>query len=145
MKSKDRIAGEPGTEMPLIDPCFADENACLAFLAEEKWKSGFLCRKCGHDNYCQGKKPYSRRCTRCKSEESATAHTAFHRCKIPLTEAFGIARLVCDDPHISTYEISRITDKRQMTCWKFKTKIQECLHDEVKAQSLKKMFKNSFL
>jgi len=107
------------------DTIFADEEACLALLAEEKWRNGFVCRKCGHDNFCHGKKPFSRRCTRCKTEESATAHTAFHRCKIPLVEAFQIAFVICSNPEISTYEISRMTEIRQMTCWKFKSKIQE--------------------
>ena len=28
------------------------------FLAELKWKEGFICRKCGNTNYCPGKTPY---------------------------------------------------------------------------------------
>lgn len=119
--------------------CFNDETACLKFLSEEKWANGFVCRKCGHTNYCQGKKPFSKRCTRCKTEESATAHTIFHRCKIPLVEAFEMARMVCIDPGVSTYEISRQSEIRQMTCWKFKSKIQECLNDPDKASGLKRM------
>lgn len=123
------------------DAVFADEEACLAVLAEEKWRNGFVCRKCGNDNFCHGKKSHSRRCTRCKTEESATAHTAFHRCKIPLVEAFKIAFVICSNPDISTYEISRMTEIRQMTCWKFKSKIQECLLDESKSKSLKMILK----
>lgn len=106
---------------------FDSEEKCLEYIAEEKWKQGFVCRKCGHTNYCRGRKPSSRRCTRCKSEESATAHTIFHRCRIPLTEAFKIAYLVCEDPRISSYEISRELDRRQMTCWKFKKKVIDCI------------------
>jgi hypothetical protein len=113
------------------------ELAILQVLADYKWADGFVCRKCGHDHYCAGKKPYSRRCTKCKTEESATAHTVFHRCRIPLTEAVKLAETVCKQPDISTYEISRIFDKRQMTCWKFKTRIMECLTDEHKASLLK--------
>ena len=106
---------------------FADEERCLAFIAGEKWKDGFVCRKCGHTNYCAGKKPYSRRCTRCKHEESATAHTIFHGCHIPVTEAMQIAYAVCGNPEISSYELARRLDRRQMTCWKFKKKIMECI------------------
>lgn len=128
-----------GGEGNFSQDCFGDEFSCLKFLAEEKWANGFECRKCGHTNYCQGKKPYSRRCTRCKSEESATAHTVFHRCKIPLVEAFEMARLVCSDPAVSTYEISRKSDIRQMTCWKFKSKIQECLSKPDKAAGIRRL------
>jgi two-component system, sensor histidine kinase LadS len=122
-----------------MQECFPDENSCLEFLAEFKWKHGFTCRKCGHENYCKGKRPFSRRCTRCKTEESATAHTIFHRCKIPLSEAFRLAQVVCVNPAISSYEISRLFEIRQMTCWKFKTRILECLTDAEKSKAIKAM------
>lgn len=103
------------------------DEVYLKLLADQKWADGFACRKCGHTNYCKGKKPYSRRCTRCKTEESATAHTIFHGCKMPLTEAVELAMKVCSNPQVSSYELSRKMDRRQMTCWKFKVKILECL------------------
>jgi len=106
---------------------FKDDLRCLELLSREKWKNGYECRKCGNTNYCQGKTPYSRRCTRCKHDESASAHTIFHRCKIPLHDAFRIAYEVCCSPDISSYELSRMLDTRQMTCWKFKKKISECV------------------
>lgn len=110
-----------------FDTHYSTHEACLRFLAESKWRDGFVCRHCGHTNYCEGKTPYSRRCTRCKREESATAHTIFHRCRIHLPDAFRITYLVCGDAEISTYELSRRLNLRQMTCWKFKKKISECL------------------
>ena len=100
---------------------FSTDEDCLKFLAEKKWASGFVCQKCGNTNYCKGKTPFARRCTRCKKEESATANTIFHRCHIPITEAFRIVYLVCHDPAVSTYELSRLLDLRQMTCWKLKS------------------------
>ncbi|MBN2174601.1 MAG: transposase, partial [Bacteroidales bacterium] len=106
---------------------FSTDEKCLEFLADGKWKEGFVCRKCGHTNFCKGKKPFSRRCTKCKTEESATAHTVFHKCKIPLAEAFKITFLVCHNPEISTQQISERIHIRQMTCWKFKKKITDCI------------------
>ena len=108
---------------------FSTEEKCYKFLAEEKWKDGFICRKCGHTNYCKGRKLYSRRCTKCKTDESATAHTAFHKCKFPITEAFKVTYLVCNTPEISSYELSRKINIRQMTCWKFKKRITECIDE----------------
>lgn len=110
-----------------FESTFDSEEKCLKFLSEEKWKDGYICRKCGHTNFCKGKKPFSRRCTKCKTEESATAHTAFHKCKFPLTEAFKITYLVCHNPDISSSKISEKLNLRQMTCWKFKKKIMECI------------------
>ncbi|MCF8218622.1 MAG: transposase [Bacteroidales bacterium] len=108
---------------------FSTEEACLKFLAEYKWKDGFKCKKCGHTNYCKGKNPHSRRCTRCKSEESATAHTMFHRCRINLPDAFKITFLVCNNPQISINELSQEINLRQMTCWRLKTRIMDCIEN----------------
>ena len=105
---------------------FSSEGDCLAFLASVKWSDGFSCRKCGHENYCAGKTPSSRRCTRCKHDESATAHTPFHGCRMPLDLAFRIAFEVCCQPDISTYKLAEVYRTRQMTCWKLKKKIIEC-------------------
>jgi len=106
---------------------FEYEDDYLELIADLKWADGYTCRKCCHTNYCKGKSPYSRRCTRCKHEESATSHTIFHRCHIPLKEAFRIISLVCSDPEISTYELSREINLRQMTCWKLKNKLIQCI------------------
>lgn len=124
---------------------FPTDERCLEFLAGKKWENGFICRKCGQTNYCKGKKPYSKRCTKCKSEESATAHTAFHKCKLPLTKAFKITYMVCNDPDISTYKLSDKFNIRQMTCWKFKKKIIDCINqrgdiDIFEKEALKKKF-----
>jgi len=106
---------------------FSNEEECLKFLSEEKWANGYTCKKCGHTNHCKGKSPYSRRCTRCKHEESAMANTIFHRCHIPIAEAFRIVYMVCHDPSVSTYKLSREVDLRQMTCWKLKNRLMECV------------------
>jgi DNA-directed RNA polymerase subunit RPC12/RpoP len=106
---------------------FSNEEACLKFVADKKWETGFVCKKCGNKNFCKGKTLHSRRCTRCKTDESAIAHTIFHRCHIPITEAFRIVYLVCHDPEVSTYELSRLVDLRQMTCWKLKARLTECV------------------
>jgi hypothetical protein len=108
---------------------FNNEEKCLAFLAEEKWKDGYKCRHCGHTKYCSGKTPFARRCTKCKREESATSHTMFHRCKIHLPDAFRLAHLVCSSPSISTAELSETLNLRQMTCWSFKKKVTQCIEN----------------
>jgi len=118
---------------------FSDDEACLKLLAGIKWENGFVCRKCGHTNYCKGKTPYSRRCTRCKTEESVTAHTLFHHCRIPMSKAFEIAFLVCNKPDISSYEISKKIEMRHMTCYGFQKKILNCRDSSGSNKLLKKI------
>jgi two-component system, sensor histidine kinase LadS len=111
-----------------LEELFQSDEKCFEFLADLKWSEGFLCRKCGNDNSCPGKTPYSRRCTKCKAEESATNGTIFHNCKFPVSKAFYIAYNVCKSKEdLSTYEYARRLSLRQMTCWNFKTKIQHAL------------------
>ena len=113
-----------------LDELFHKDEKCLEFLAELKWSNGFECRKCGNTNHCQGKTAHSRRCTKCKTEESATTGTIFHNCKFPVSKAFYIAYNVCKGKEdVSTYEYARRLSLRQMTCWNFKTKIKRALEE----------------
>ncbi len=111
-----------------LEELFGSDDKCHEFLAEVKWGNGFVCRKCGNVNHCPGKTPHSRRCTKCKTEESSSAGTIFHNCKFPISKAFYIAYNVCKGKEdLSTYEYARRLALRQMTCWNFKTKIQQAL------------------
>lgn len=107
---------------------FNNEESCLNYISTLKWENGFTCRKCGNNNYCAGKTPYSRRCTRCKNEESAIAHTIFHNCKFDINKAFFIVYHVSsNEESSSSYDFAKQLDVRQMTCWKFKKKINDSL------------------
>jgi hypothetical protein len=113
-----------------LEELFSSDEKCMEFLSAVKWSNGFICRKCGNTNFCSGKTPHSRRCTKCKTEESAAAGTIFHNCKFPVSKAFYIAYNVCKGKEdLSTYEFARRLSLRQMTCWNFKTKIQHAVNE----------------
>jgi hypothetical protein len=122
-----------------LNELFHSDGKCLEFLAGLKWSEGFVCRKCGHDNYCPGKTPFSRRCTKCKSEESAAAGTIFHNCKFPISKAFYIAYNICKGREMSSYEFARRLSLRQMTCWNFKSKIQHALQQMISLSESEKV------
>ena len=112
----------------LANQLFNDNEKTLKFIADAKWEYGFVCRKCDQTNYCEGKSPSSRRCTRCKTEESATAHTLFHNIKFPINKAFYIAYNVCvEGKEFSSYDYSDKLELNQMTCWKFRKRIKDCV------------------
>ncbi len=115
-------------EPEFIESLCNDNDKALQFLADVKWENGFVCRKCGHTNFCVGKTVASRRCTRCKKEESATANTIFHNCKFSINKAFYIVYTVCFEKRkISANELSGELELNPMTCWKFRKKIKECV------------------
>ena len=111
-----------------LEAMFQSDEKCFEFLATLKWAEGFVCKKCGNTNSCPGKEPFSRRCTKCKSKETATNGTIFHGVKFPISKAFYIAYNVCKGKEdISSYEFGRRLSLRQMTCWNFKSKIEHAL------------------
>lgn len=122
MLFKNEISPEFASEL------FQDSEKTLQFIAGIKWEHGYTCRNCGHTNFCDGKSPASRRCTRCKKEESATANTIFHNIKFPVNKAFYIAYNVCVlGNDFSSYNYSDQLELNQMTCWKFRKRIQNCM------------------
>jgi hypothetical protein len=107
---------------------FATDNQCLAYLAAEKWKNGYVCPKCGHTHYCAGGSQYSRQCTRCKHTDSPTAGTLFHKVKFPLVKAFYIVYFVATSKKgIASTELSRKLELGQKTCWYFKRKVMKAM------------------
>jgi hypothetical protein len=94
---------------------FPDDTSCYQYLSDIKRASGYVCKKCGHTNHCKGKKPYSRRCTRCKYDESPTSGTLFDKCKFSFHIAFHIVfKLSTKKKGMSSMELYEYTrmDKR---------------------------------
>ncbi len=103
---------------------FPDDNACLAYLAEQKWAGGYVCPRCGHTKCCAGNKEYSRQCTRCNHIGSPTSGTLFHQLKFSPLKAFYIVYYVSTNKKgITSTELSRKLGLRQKTCWLFKQKV----------------------
>ena len=107
---------------------YPDKDACLAYLANLKWADGYQCRKCGHEKFCDGREPHSRRCTKCRYVESATAYTLLQKCKFSIIKAFYAVFLIyTHQGNYSSQELSRVLDLRQGTCWSFSQKVLEAM------------------
>ena len=107
---------------------YPDKDACLSYLAELKWAKGYQCRRCGHEKYCDGREPHSRRCTRCRYVESATAYTLLQKCKFSIVKAFyAVFLLHTHGGNYSSQELSRVLSLRQGTCWSFSQKVVEAI------------------
>jgi predicted RNA-binding Zn-ribbon protein involved in translation (DUF1610 family) len=107
---------------------FPDDNACLDYLAELKWSSGFVCPQCGNTKSCNGHKPHIKQCTKCHHLVSPTSGTLFHKVKFSLQKAFYIIYYVSTNAKgISSTELSRKLGLRQKTCWGFKRKVMHAM------------------
>ena len=108
---------------------FQSEDDCFAYLAAIKWKDNqYVCRKCGNTTFHKGRSPYSRRCNRCKYDESVTAGTIFHRLKFSILTAFQIIQLmVTSNKGITSVELSQQFGITQTTSLMFKYKVQSVM------------------
>ena len=112
---------------------YPDRETCFKFLSELKWANGYSCKKCGNINYLSGHLPYSRRCTKCRYEESVIAYTIFQNTKIPITKSFYMLFLIYSSKgSITSNKLSEILEIRQSTCWSYRDKIKKVMEDRKK-------------
>ena len=105
-----------------------DED-CYKLLSKIKWPGRqFICAKCGNTTYHKGRSLYSRRCNRCKYDESVTAGTMFNKLKFPILTAFKIVyRMATTDTGNSSKALAEEFGIQKNTCLAFKHKIQQAM------------------
>ncbi len=106
---------------------FENDDACLSFLSELKWKNGFECRKCKFKRYSNINIPFVRKCKLCKYEESATAYTLFNNIKFPIQKALYLAYAGYTFKDLNVNKISEELELRTATCYAFVKKIHETI------------------
>ena len=121
-----------GRSLARFNDCFKSDDDCYKYISCLKWdEEEFVCKKCGNTHYCKGHLPYSRRCTRCKYDESPTAGTMFEKLKFSVHTAFHIVFDLCRlGDGASSSMLSKKYGIRQKTIWEFKRKIQLALNGQ---------------
>ncbi|MBE7447265.1 MAG: IS1595 family transposase [Planctomycetia bacterium] len=117
-----------GISIEQFNKSFRTEDDCRQYLFDMKWQQGYKCRDCGSVKSYKGKTQFHLRCQYCGYDESVTANTIFHKLKIPLLKAFGMAfRIAVRKKGMSTVELSREFSINQKSAWLFKRKAQEAM------------------
>jgi hypothetical protein len=113
---------------------FKEDLDCYEYLSLVKWEAGYRCRKCDYEKYCKGEKPFSRRCLKCKYDESSTSNTMFDKLKFSILIAFHIVfKIATKKKGMSSLELSHEFELRQKTCWFFKQKVQQVMKSSMKS------------
>lgn len=113
---------------------YPDDESCLRFLAEIKWKENFCCRRCNHTHHSLGRSPHSRRCSKCGYDESVTAYTLLQNTRLPINKAFYMIFLVYSSKgSISSHKLAEILSIRQSTCWSYSAKIKKAMKEHRKS------------
>jgi len=112
---------------------FKCEDDCRQYLFDLKWKDGYRCRNYNCQKSCKGKTRFHLRCTHCGYDQSVTAHTMFHKLKLPLLKAFGNNfRIAVRKKGMSTMELASEYGINQKSSWLFKRKAQETMKSSEK-------------
>ena len=97
---------------------FQTEEACEAYLFEQRWPDGFICPKCGGTGCYQlrGRREYV--CKHCHRQSSVTAGTVLHRTHLPLTIWFWTIYLAAHDKRgISAMQLSSELEIAYSSAW----------------------------
>jgi len=126
MKARDKFIGVNSIKFYYR---FASDKDCYRYLHDIKWADEvYTCPRCGNHTYNKGRAPFSRRCTKCKHDESVTAGTMFDKIKFPIRFAFHIAfKISTKKKGMSSLELAEEFELRQKTCWSFKWKVQQAM------------------
>lgn len=104
---------------------FGTKTLCLSYLASRKWVNGYKCRKCDCLESIKGKQESSRRCKKCGYDESATAHTLFHKLKFGIENAFEMMyEISTSKKGVNSIWLAERIGVQQNTAWFFRQKVQ---------------------
>lgn len=108
---------------------FPDERSCFEYVIASRWPGdSFRCPKCGNPDAYARKNRLALECVKCRTLTSATAGTAMHRTKMPLSAWLLAAWLVVTDKRgISSVQLANQLGTRQETAYMMLHKLRAAM------------------
>jgi transposase-like protein len=107
---------------------FNSEEACEAHLFQVRWSNGFVCPKCGHNEYFNIKSRHLFQCKRCNHQASVTAGTIMEKTQLPLVKWFWAMFLMGEDKRgCSALYLSKQLGVAYSTAWAISHKIRKAM------------------
>jgi transposase-like protein len=108
---------------------FADERACLEYLAASRWPDGFCCPRCGCERAWELARRHLWECASCGRQTSVTAGTVLDNTRTPLALWFWAAYLMSTHtPGISAAQLQRqLGIRRYETAWLIGQKLRRAM------------------
>ena len=126
-----RVKRKPYSEMGLLEfqNKFLDEKSCWEYFRRMKWPEGFRCSKCDSNSSCL---LFSRKviqCNSCKSQQSVTSGTIFHKSRVPLQKWFWCIYLMATSKKgvSMLYLQKQLGIKSYRTVWLMSHKIRHAM------------------
>ena len=98
---------------------FSDNQKCIDYLTQIRWKGNVTCAHCGHEKVYELKGANKRyKCASCRKQFSATKGTIFESSPIPLQKWFIATYLLLSHKKgISSCQLSKDISVTQRTAW----------------------------
>ena len=106
---------------------FSTEAQFREYLAGLRWKSGYVCPRCGSRHaYRLANGQYQ--CAKCHHQVSVTAGTVLHKTHMPLTQWFLAFYFVCQDKRgISAVQLAAMIGTTYKTAWSMLRRIRTAM------------------
>jgi len=114
-------------EMTLIEyqKNFGTEEQCREYLFMKRWPEGFICPKCGKNEYFNIKSRNLYQCKSCNRQASVTAGTVMDKTRTPLVKWFLAIYLMIEDKRgISSLALKDKLGVSYTTAWTMSNKIR---------------------
>lgn len=109
---------------------FGNEEICLKRMFQLKWPDGYVCPCCKCREYSFIRTRHLYECKYCKNQTSATAGTAMHKTRVPLSKWFlAIYFITTDKRGISASLLSNILNVTYKTSWLMLHKIRYAMQE----------------
>ena len=117
---------------------FKTEKDCQDYLFHVRWGDGFVCPKCGYNEYYFIKRRKLYQCKTCGHQASVTAGTVFHKTKTPLKKWFLMIYLMVNQKTgQSVLSLQKILDiNLYKTALSMANKIRACMEEHNAKQKL---------
>ena len=109
---------------------FGTAEQCLEEVARHRWKDGFRCPTCGHDQAWVLKRHCIRECRACRWQASPTAGTLFEHTRLPLNQWFlAIYLMTVDKGGISAVRLAQVLGVQWRTAQLMLNKLRRAMAD----------------
>lgn len=110
---------------------FSDNNECLQYLNDLKYKDGVLCPKCSSINVWTMTGCFRYRCGECRNDFNSLAKTIFNNSRIPLNKWFYmLGEYSFNVRSISSYDLSNKLSVAQRHAWSMQNKLRLSLSQD---------------
>ena len=110
-----------------FDSKFNTEEACHEYLFKLRWPDGFICPKCGHNQYWKNRRALYE-CQKCHTQTSITAGTIMHGTRKPLRYWFkAMWWFTANKTGVNAVNLQKLLGlKSYETAWVWLQKLRSC-------------------